>query len=539
MAKRPLPDDFNAQRAEQPIRSIRSSPEPSPDLQEALAVVWHRKWSILAIALLTLGVALFLSSRQTPIYESQVKLLVTPLEGVEADPLSSSTLNLATESELVSSVAVARIVATNLSIPGPPRNLLGDLRVDNPEGTEILEISYSDPDPGQAQRLSMGFAEAYLQFREETVTRAILKSAEAIQSEIAVLTEQLQTMERQLQGMSATDPNRSSLEAQASLVRSSILDRQLAQARLPREVTVGRIIEPADQPSSPVSPNHVVNGAFGLIAGLAIGVGLAFLNDRLSERLRSPEAIEINLEAPVLGTIPRVPAWRHRKEAFLVSTVQWRSPASEAYRILRTNVLSAASALGVKSIVITSAYSGEGKSTTAANLGVVLARAGKHVTLVSADLRRPRLHEFFNRDEHGGLIDVLAGRLTLDRALQEVILPTHGFDTSSASLRLLPSGSVADDPGELLTSRTMARVLKEIETLSDIVLIDVPPVLPVTDALVVAEVTKHVLLVIGPEGSTRPAITSARQQLDRVGARILGGVLSGLKPVVAQRYDSY
>jgi tyrosine-protein kinase len=539
MAKRPLPDDFNAQRAEQPIRSIRSSPEPSPDLQEALAVVWHRKWSILAIALLTLGVALFLSSRQTPIYESQVKLLVTPLEGVEADPLSSSTLNLATESELVSSVAVARIVATNLSIPGPPRNLLGDLRVDNPEGTEILEISYSDPDPGQAQRLSMGIAEAYLQFREETVTRAILKSAEAIQSEIAVLTEQLQTMERQLQGMSATDPNRSSLEAQASLVRSSILDRQLAQARLPREVTVGRIIEPADQPSSPVSPNHVVNGAFGLIAGLAIGVGLAFLNDRLSERLRSPEAIEINLEAPVLGTIPRVPAWRHRKEAFLVSTVQWRSPASEAYRILRTNVLSAASALGVKSIVITSAHSGEGKSTTAANLGVVLARAGKHVTLVSADLRRPRLHEFFNRDEHGGLIDVLAGRLTLDRALQEVILPTHGFDTSSASLRLLPSGSVADDPGELLTSRTMARVLKEIETLSDIVLIDVPPVLPVTDALVVAEVTKHVLLVIGPEGSTRPAITSARQQLDRVGARILGGVLSGLKPVVAQRYDSY
>jgi capsular exopolysaccharide synthesis family protein len=539
MAKRPLPDDFNAQRAEQPIRSIRSSPEPSPDLQEALAVVWHRKWSILAIALLTLGVALFLSSRQTPVYESQVRLLVTPLEGVEADSLSSSTLNLATESELVSSVAVARIVATNLSIPGPPRNLLGDLRVDNPEGTEILEISYSDPVPRQAQQLSMGFAEAYLQFREETVTRGILKSAEAIQSEIAVLTEQLQTMERQLQGMSATDPNRSSLEAQASLVRSSILDRQLAQARLPREVTVGRIIEPADQPSSPVSPNHVVNGAFGLMAGLAIGVGLAFLNDRLSERLRSSEAIEINLEAPVLGTIPRVPAWRHRKEAFLVSTVQWRSPASEAYRILRTNVLSAASALGVKSIVITSAYSGEGKSTTAANLGVVLARAGKHVTLVSADLRRPRLHEFFNRDEPGGLIDVLAGRLTLDRALQEVILPTHGFDTSSASLRLLPSGSVADDPGELLTSRTMARVLKEIETLSDIVLIDVPPVLPVTDALVVAEVTKHVLLVIGPEGSTRPAITSARQQLDRVGARILGGVLSGLKPVIAQRYDSY
>ncbi|HEX2404940.1 MAG TPA: alpha/beta hydrolase, partial [Acidimicrobiia bacterium] len=230
MAKRPLPDDLNAQRAEQPIRSIRSSPEPSPDLQEALAVVWHRKWQILAIALLTFGVALFLSSRRTPVYESQVRLLVTPVEGVATDPPSLNPLNMATESELVSSVAVAQIVANDLNIPGPPRDLLGDLSVDNPEDTEILEIGYSDSNPRQAQRISMAFAQAYLQFREETATRAILESAEAIQSEIAVLTQQLESMEQQLQDMSATDPNRSSLEASASLVRSSILDRQLAQA---------------------------------------------------------------------------------------------------------------------------------------------------------------------------------------------------------------------------------------------------------------------------------------------------------------------
>ena len=539
MAKRPLPDDLSAQRAEQSIRSIRSSPGPSPDLQEALAVLWLRKWPILAVALLTLGVALFLSSRQTPIYESQVKLLVTPVEGVEADSQSFSTPNLATESELVSSVAVAQIVATNLNIPGPARDLLRDLSVDNPEDTEILEIDYSDSDPGQARRISMGFAEAYLQFREETATRAILESSEAIQSEIAVLTRQLQTMEGQLQGMSATDPNRSSLEAQASLVRSNILDRQLAQAGLPRDVTVGRIIEPADQPSSPVSPNHAMNGAFGLVAGLAIGIGLAFLRDRLSERLRSPEGIEAYLEAPVLGAIPRVPAWHRRKEAFLVSAVQWRSPAAEAYRILRTNVLSAASAMDVKSIVVTSAYSGEGKSATVANLGVVLARAGKDVTLVSADLRRPRLHEFFNREEHLGLIDLLAGRTTIRHALQEIAVPTHGFDNSMASLRFLSSGNVAEDPGELLSSATMAGVLAELEELSDIVLIDVPPVLPITDGLVVAEVTKTVLLVISSEASTRPAITSARQQLDRVGARILGGVLNGPDPSMSRTSYSY
>ena len=212
-----------------------------------------------------------------------------------------------------------------------------------------------------------------------------------------------------------------------------------------------------------------------------------------------------------------------------MSAVQWRSPAAEAYRILRTNVLWAASAVDVKFFVVTSAYSGEGKSATVANLGVVLARAGKNVTLVSADLRRPRLHEFFNREEHMGLIDLLAGRTTLRQALQEVAVPTHGFDNAMASLRLLSSGNVAEDRGASLVD-DHGWGPGGARELSDIVLIDVPPVLPITDALVVAEVTKHVLLVISPEASTRPAITSARQQLDRVGARILGGVLNGPDP---------
>ena len=279
----------------------------------------------------------------------------------------------------------------------------------------------------------------------------------------------------------------------------------------------------------------MVNGAFGLVAGFALGIGLAFLRDRLSERLRSSEEAEAYLEAPVLGAIPRVPAWRRRKEAFLVTAVQWRSPAAEAYRVLRTNVLSAASAFEVKSIAVTSAYAGEGKSATVANLGVVLARAGKRVTLVSADLRRPRLNEFFRRDGDIGLIEVLSGRATLGQALQEITL-SGGLDASPVGLRLLPSGHVPEDVTELLTSETLAGVLKDLEDVSDIVLIDLPPVLPVTDALVVAAVTKNVLLVIGPRANTRPAITSARQQLDRVGARILGGVLNGPDVSTAQTY---
>jgi capsular exopolysaccharide synthesis family protein len=193
----------------------------------------------------------------------------------------------------------------------------------------------------------------------------------------------------------------------------------------------------------------------------------------------------------------------------------------------------------VKSVAVTSPHAGEGKSSTVANLGVVLARAGQNVTLVSADLRRPRLHEFFKREGQPGLIEVLGGRAMLSDVLQTVSLPTRGFDTESATMRLLPSGHVPEDPTELITSEAMGDVIRALEAQSDIVLIDLPPVLPVTDALVVASITKCVLLVIGPKAGTRPALTSVRQQLDRVGAHIIGGVLNGPHPSMAQTYYSY
>jgi len=538
---RPIGEETRPRGGVEPsIRSVRTSyAELRPDLREALSVVWLRKWSIIAITLLMVGVALLVSSRQTPVFESQVRLLVIPLSGAGPDSVPLQDLNLATEAELIDSVAVAEIVAENLDIAGPPRELLGNLGVDQPSDTEILEVDYRHPEPLQAQRRASAFADAYLEFRTETVTQAILNSAENIQEQLAELTTDFNAVNRQLQGLLEDDPNRGLLEARANLLSAQIVPLQLELVSLPDEVTVGRIIQPAALPSSPVSPNHVVNGAFGLVAGLGLGIGLSFLRDRLSERLRSSEEAEAYLEAPILAAIPRVASWRRRKEPLLVTAVQWRSPAAEGYRVLRTNVVSAASALGVKSIAVTSAHAGEGKSATVANLGVVLARAGNNVTLVSADLRRPRLHEFFKREGQPGLIEVLEGRASLAEALLTATLPTRGFDTGSATLRLLPSGRVPEDPTELITSASMTRVLKELEEVSDIVLIDLPPLLPITDALVVAAVTRNVLLVIGPKANTRPALATARQQLDRVGARILGGVLNGPDPSMSQAYYSY
>ena len=522
------------------VRSVRSAPtDAGPDLRRALAILWRRKWSIIAVTLALVGLALFISSRQTPVYASQARVLVIALPDVGSDEVPVQPLNLATEAELIGSAAVAEIVADDLNIDAPARSLLGSLSVDQPTDTEILHISYYSADPAAAQSLAAAFADAYLEFRKETVNEAIVAAAENIQAQISELVGELNEVNRQLEDLSEDNPNRSVLEVRANLLSAQITPLQLELVSLPEDVSVGRVIQPAAFPFAPASPNHVVNGAFGLVAGLALGVGLAFLRDRLSDRLHSTEEAEAYLEAPVLASIPRVSGWRRRREAFLVTAVQWRSPAAEAYRVLRTNVLSAAEAVGVNTIAVTSAYAGEGKSTTTANLAVVLARAGKRVTLVSADLRRPRLHEFFKREGEPGLIEVLAGRATLDETLQNVLLPARGFDTSGANIRLLPSGRVPEDPTELIASQMMPKVIDELERESDIVLIDLPPVLPLTDALVVAAETKYVLVVIGPKADNRQTVTAARQHLDRVGARIIGGVFNGPNASVGQTYYSY
>jgi capsular exopolysaccharide synthesis family protein len=385
-----------------------------------------------------------------------------------------------------------------------------------------------------ARELANGFAQAYLEYRGSLAEDNVAEARESIELELETLQDRLRIVERLLAPLDLEDPDRGSLETERSLLQTLILQAQLARLDLPQDISVGRVIQPASTPSSPVSPNHVVNGAFGLVAGLALGGGLAFLRERSSGRVRTTEEAEDYLGAPVLGAIPRVPQWRRRKRAFLVARAQWHSPAAEAYRILRTSVLSAVQGDG-KSIVVTSPHSGEGKTATVANLAVVLARAGKRVSVVSADLRRPRLHEFFRTNVDAGLADVLAGRASLDQAMQRITYATPA-DRGSVSLWILPSGREPENPAELLSSPAMERVVRELEGSSDIVLIDVPPILPVSDALVVATLAGNVLLVIGPKSSNRTSIVSARQQLDKVGAHIIGGVLNGPDASSVQTY---
>jgi capsular exopolysaccharide synthesis family protein len=250
---------------------------------------------------------------------------------------------------------------------------------------------------------------------------------------------------------------------------------------------------------------------------LIAGVVLASLRDQARDRIQAPPLVARSLDAPILGSIPRT----HRLlvgTAHLASVDEPHGQAAEAYRTLRTNLLAVCRESKAKTILITIARQGEGKTSTAANLAVALAQAGRSVVLISADLRNPRVHAVFGIGNEQGLGQVLEGTLPLDKAMVETDLP---------ELRILPSGPVdaVDEPVELLQSDRMAEVLQEC-CRSDFVVVDGPPIFPVADSLVLADLVDGVLFVTDAQSSTQVSVAQSRRQIHQVGGRILGGILN-------------
>ena len=295
------------------------------------------------------------------------------------------------------------------------------------------------------------------------------------------------------------------------------------------------IILDATLPTSPSAPKTKLILAAGFLLGLVLGIGLAFVRERLDDSLRGRSDLEDLLGAPVLAVVPRVSNWKKRDDSFLVSIEQPKASVAEVYRTLRTSVLFASAQRGLKSLMVTSPTAGEGKTTTASNLAVVLSDAGKRVILVSSDLRKPRIHRFFDVSNEKGLSSVLAGEVKPWEAMAD---PGRGH------LRILTSGPVPAHPAELLQSEQMGELIEELREVADFVILDTAPVLLVADALAIAPLADGVLLVVDSENTHRGAVVQAREQLEQVGAPLIGAVLNNFDPAKARSayygyYGSY
>ncbi len=508
------------------------STDGSVDLREFLQKVAHRKWLVLAVVMLVTGLAAGYSYSRPEVFSATSKVLVRPtlIQPGDTDPFDN--ISMPTEAQLVASTDVARIAWETLGSSGRIVDLINRVSVTTPESTQILQITFTDRSADGARAGAQAFAQAYLEFKAEQATDEIAANTAKVQALIDDVSEDIVTLDARIQDLTQDSPewaiaksDRRSAEAR----RSGLLDQLTVITT--SSIDPGEVVQRAERPSVPISPKHQVDIALGVLLGLAAGVALASVRDQLQDRIQSPTAFRKVLKAPTLGLIPESPMLRGDLPR-LVTIDAPRSPAAEAYRTLRTNLLAACKGTKVRTVLVTGARQGEGKTTTAVNLAVALAQVGRSVVLIGADLRYPRVHSVLGIGNERGLGQVLLGSVSLDDALVNSSIP---------DLRVLPSGPVTgiDEPVELLQSERMFEVIRSCRQ-ADFVIVDGPPIEPVADSLVLADLVDGVLLVTDAQSGTRAGVSRTRLQLEQVGANILGGVLNRVdKSMTPDRYGEY
>ena len=487
---------------------------PGLQLRDYLAIVRRRKWVLLFVIVAVCGTAVGASTLQTPVYEARTRLLLERTRasaGADFDRIDAPSVE--TEIQIVGSQAVHAEAERQFGITAT----ISAVAVGS---TAVIEVIAESTDPAQAAKIADAYAESYIAVRRQAAITGLLSTGELLQRNLADVEERL--ADAQAKGADLQKP---APEVQSMLNQKELIEQKLDELEVVREFPDGgaQIIGVAAVPTSPVRPTPLRNGMLGALVGLIFGLALVFLREHLDDSVTGEEDLHrAASDVRLVGTIPAIPAWRNRSEPFLVSLREPSSPPAEAYRSVRTSIRFMGLDNPLRSILVTSAGPGEGKTTTVANLAVALAGAGQKVLVVSCDLRKPRIHEFFRLSNSTGFTSVLLREVTLVDALQTV--------PKLPRIQVLASGPIPPNPSELLSSNRARGMLVELQELCDVVLIDAPPVLPVTDAVLLSHVVDGTLLVASAGMTGRRPYAKATQSLRQVGGRLVGVVLNGVGP---------
>ncbi|MBE0576178.1 MAG: polysaccharide biosynthesis tyrosine autokinase [Desulfuromonadales bacterium] len=365
-----------------------------------------------------------------------------------------------------------------------------------------------------------------VQIQINRVREALLSTYQAIHQELLLserdLSRTITSFDAQLENIPEAElelAKRTRVNTVNAELYTFLLQKQ-QEARIAQASTISdvQIVDPAITPKEPIKPNKKKNLALGLILGLMLGVGLAFLLDYMDQTIKTSEDVKEKLGLNVFGIIPRIPfadedAKLPRKR--LVTTLHAHSPVVEAFRALRTNLNFLIAKEKHKVIMVTSSLPGEGKSTISGNLAVVLSQTGARVLLIGCDLRRPQLFDMFGVKNEPGLVNLL-----MDND-QDAI--RH---LSEPRLDFLPAGSIPPNPAEILDSNRMAVLLDKVRGHYDYVVLDAPPVLPVTDAQILAPRVDINLVVLEPCRVPEKAALQMIESLRAVDAKIAGVILN-------------
>ena len=511
-------------------------PQPlSDDIRRYSILIWHWAWLIILATILAAGTAYFVSQRMTPIYQASSTLLVNEAPGTQGTDYSSvmtSQRLTQTYAEMLTKQPVLDEVIDQLSLPMEASDLKRMITVQPVRDTQLIDIKVEDIDPVRAAAIANAVGIAFANQNKAMQEARYASTKESLKSQLDDIQLQIDGISTSLAALGdvpESQAERERLDNVLSQYRQTYAYtlQSYEQVRLAEAETISNVVqaENAVPPKGPISPKVFQNTALAGVVGAMLAVGVIFLIEALDDTIRSPDEVERYLQLPVLGVIRGIEDTEE-----LIAATQPRAPVSEAFRSLRTNIQYASVDHPLNSILITSATQGEGKTTVAANLSSVLAQGGKRVSLIDADLRRPRLHSQMNISNRRGLTSLFMGQdIQLNGALRESRIP---------NLSLITSGNLPPNPAELLGSEKMQQILAKVEAQSDVVILDSPPVIAVTDATVLSQRVDGVLLVIQPGTAKVAAIQKAIEQLRRVGANVIGVVLNNVASN-SSRYSYY
>jgi non-specific protein-tyrosine kinase len=484
-------------------------------LRDYWRVLVRRRWIVLIALIATVTPAVLLTLAQETIYEAEAQMLVNSrpndsLFGGTAQGAVNADRAVQNEIRVLEGEVVYQRVRDNLGLDTLPPRVRGSAV----GATDVIAVRVRSGDPATAQLLADAYVQAYIDTKRDQGVDGLVQASEQLSAKVTELQGQIDAIDTQL----AASPGGSNatLEQQRLVLvnQQAVFKQRLDQLQVDAALISGnaQLVRPAPLPVSPVEPTPARTVMLALVVGLLLGIGMAFFVDYLDDSVRSPQDLA-NLAAPlpVLAVVPVDPPPDNRP----IALSRPDDFAVESYRTLRTNVTFLGFERDLRSLQITSAMPGEGKTTTAANLAVVLAQAGSRVILVDADLRRPRIHEVFAIDGSVGLTNVLLG--------EPIILCSRPIDDT---LTVLPSGPVPPNPSEMLSGRAMAALVNDLKTQFDYVIIDSAPVLPVSDAVAVSRQVDGVLVVTQSNRTSVPQVRQTLANLEQVSAPLLGMVLN-------------
>lgn len=487
---------------------------PELDLRHYSNVL-RRRWPIVAlVTAVAVGATLVLSLVSTRIYAASADVLLTDTQqeavfdsGATARP--DPVRQIDTQIELIGSRPIERTVDRRL---GDQAGDVTDVNVEGVGATDVIRITVESPDPEVAKQAADLYATTYVATRRKQQVAGLIAAGQEVQKKLSEIQAQLDAL-----GPGATE--RGALTAQYELFKQK-LDQVQVDAAL--KSGGAQVVAKAEVPTAAVKPRTIRDAALAAMLGFLLGVALAFLAEYLDDKINVTEDVaRYGHGLTALAEIPNLAGRRDRGVARVVTIEAPDSVAAEAYRSLRTSLQIIGLRKPIPTLLVTSPMASEGKSTTIANLGVTMARAGRRVVLVDLDLRRPRLGEFFDLEDGPGFTTVLVG----DVALTDALVPIE-VASGLPPLQVLTSGPVPPNPSELMGSSRVTELLASCQSIADLVIIDAPPLIPVTDALVLSSRVDGVLLVVAAGQTRRRHLGRAVELLQQAEAPILGAVLN-------------